>query len=263
MGKKKDINEKEIIRLYTEDNFSASRIGRIFNVDTATIINRLKSNNIKVKKTFRKYLIRNDYFEVIDSEDKAYWLGFLMADGYNSGSFIRVDIQDDGHLEKLRDKIYINCDMPIKKKKNIINGKDIFYLAIQDKKIISDVEYLGLVNRKSMIASYPNIDSEYDRFFIKGIFDGDGCLCYSMDGNYRRYTFSIVGSYNLMKSLESILSKLNVNIKFRKMKSIYSIYLRGNRQIIKILDWLYNGTTIHLDRKYEKYKDMLNYYKNK
>jgi hypothetical protein len=47
------------------------------------------------------------------------------------------------------------------------------------------------------------------------------------------------------------------------MKSIYSVYLRGNRQIIKILDWLYNGTTTHLDRKYEKYQDMLNYYKNK
>lgn len=263
MGKRKEIDEKEIIRLYTEENFSASKIGRLFNVDVATITNRLKSNNIEVKKTFRKYLIRNDYFEVIDSEDKAYWLGFLIADGYNSGNLIRVDIQDEGHLEKLRDRIYINCDMPVRKKKNIANGKDIFYLTIQDKKILSDVECLGLVKRKSMIVSYPNIDSKFDRFFIKGIFDGDGCLTYSMDGNYRRYTFSIVGSYDLMKTLQSILSKNDVNIKFRKMKSIYSVYIRGNRQIIKILDWLYNETTTHLDRKYEKYQDMLNYYKNK
>jgi DNA-binding transcriptional regulator WhiA len=263
MGKKKEIDEKEIIRLYTEENFSASKIGRLFNVDVATITNRLKVNNIEVKKTHRKYLINKDYFEVIDSEDKAYWLGFLMADGYNSGYLIRVDIQDEGHLEKLRDRIYINCDMPIRKKKNITNGKDIFYLTIQDKKLLSDVECLGLVKRKSMIVSYPNIDSEYDRFFIKGVFDGDGCLTYSMDKNYRRYTFSIVGSYDLMKTLQLILSKNNVNIKFRKMKSIYSVYLRGNRQIIKILDWLYNGTTTHLDRKYEKYQDMLNYYKNK
>ena len=55
-------------------------------------------------------------------------------------------------------------------------------------------------------------------------------------------------------------TKLKINT---KMKSIYSIYLRGNRQIIKILDWLCKETTIHLDRKYEKYQDMLNYYKNK
>jgi DNA-binding transcriptional regulator WhiA len=109
-----------------------------------------------------------------------------------------------------------------------------------------------------MIVSYPSIDSEYDRFFIKGVFDGDGCLTYSMDKNYRRYTFSIVGSYDLMKTLQLILSKNNVNIKFRKMKSIYSVYLRGNRQIIRILDWLYNETITHLDRKYEKYQDMLN-----
>ncbi len=263
MGKKKQIDEKEIIRLYTEENFSASKIGRLFNVDVATITNRLEVNNIEVKKTHRKYLINKDYFEVIDSEDKAYWLGFLMADGYNSGKFIRVDIQDEGHLEKLRDKIYVNCDMPVRKKKNIINGKDIFYLTIQDKKLLSDVDCLGLVKRKSKIVTYPNIDSEFDRFFIKGIFDGDGCLTYSMDKNYRRYTFSIVGSYDLMKTLQLILSKNNVNIKLRKMKSIYSVYLRGNRQIIKVLDWLYDETTTHLDRKYEKYQDMLNYYKNK
>ena len=83
MGKRKEIDVEEVIRLYTEDNLSASKISKLFNVDVATITNRLKVNNIEVKKTHRKYLINKDYFEVIDTEDKAYWLGFLMADGYN------------------------------------------------------------------------------------------------------------------------------------------------------------------------------------
>ena len=135
MGKKKQINEKEIIRLYSEENFSASKIGKLFNVDVATITNRLRNNNIEIKRIFIIYLIRNDYFESINSQDKAYWLGFLIADGYNSGNLIRIDIQDKGHLEKLRDRIYINCDMPIRKRKNTLNGKDIFYLTIQDKKL--------------------------------------------------------------------------------------------------------------------------------
>lgn len=263
MGKRKEIDEKEIIRLYTEDNFSASKIGRLFNVDVATITNRLKSNNIEVKKIFRKYLIRNDYFEVIDSEDKAYWLGFLMADGYNSGKFIRVDIKDSGHLEKLRDKIYVNCDMPVRKKKNSTNTADIFYLTIQDPKLLSDVENLGICRKKSMITKYPLIVSEYDRFFIKGVFDGDGSLSYSMDGNYRRYTINIVGSYDLITSIKDKISSIGVNVGFRKTKSIYELNVRGNRQIIKFLEWIYKDTETHLDRKYEKYQDMLNYYKNK
>ena len=54
----------------------------------------------------RKYPIDKEYFSKIDDEHKAYWIGFLMADGYNSGKYIRIDIQDKGHLEKLRDKIY-------------------------------------------------------------------------------------------------------------------------------------------------------------
>lgn len=261
MGLKKKLDEKEIIRLYTKENFSANKIAKLFNVDVKTITNRLRENKIEVKSKYRKYLINESYFEKINTEQKAYWLGFLMADGYNSGKFIRLDIQDEGHLEKFRNEIYINNDMPVRKKKNIINNKDIFYLTIQDSRILNDVEKLGVLNKKSMITKYPHIKSEYDRYFIKGVFDGDGCLTYSMDGNYRRYTFSIVGSYDLMKSLQLIISKNDVNIKFRKMKSIYSIYLRGNRQIIRILDWLYNGTNVHLDRKYEKYQDMLNYYK--
>lgn len=261
MGKRKEIDEKEIIRLYTKDNFSASKIGRLFNVDVATITNRLKSNNIEVKKIFRKYLIRNDYFEVIDSEDKAYWLGFLMADGYNSGKFIRLDIKDGGHLEKLRDRIYVNCDMPVREKYN--NNTKIYYLTIQDPKLLSDVENLGIYRKKSMITKYPLIVFEYDRFFIKGVFDGDGCLTYSMDKNYRRYTFSIVGSFDLITSIRDKISSIGINVGFRKTKSIYELNVRGNRQIIKILDWLYNETATHLDRKYEKYQDMLNYYKNK
>ena len=119
------------------------------------------------------------------------------------------------------------------------------------------------VEKKSMITKYPLIVSEYDRFFIKGVFDGDGSLSYSRDGNYRRYTFNIVGSYDLITSIKDKISSIGVNVGFRKTKSIYELNVRGNRQIIKVLEWIYKDTETHLDRKYEKYQDMLNYYKNK
>lgn len=261
MGLTKKLDEKEIIRLYTKENFSANKIGKLFNVDVKTITSRLRNNDIEIKKKYRKYLINENYFEKIDTEKKAYWLGFLMADGYNSGKFIRVDIKDEGHLEKFRNEIYINNDMPIREKYN--NKTKIYYLTVQDPKILNDVEKLGVLNKKSMITKYPHIKSEYDKYFIKGVFDGDGSLSYSMDGNYRRYTFSIVGSYDLINSIRDKILSIGVNVGFRKTKTIFELSVRGNRQIIKFLDWLYEETNIHLNRKYERYQDMLNYYKNK
>jgi len=255
MGKKKELNIEEIIRLYTQENYSANRLSKTFNVDVNTITNRLRSSGIEIKK-HRKYLINSEYFESIDNEKKAYWLGFLMADGYNSGKFVRLDIQDSDHLEKLRDEIFINRDMPIRKKMSQTN-KVVYYLTIQSEKIVSDLNKLGIVRNKSFLTEYPKIPQQFDKEFIRGLFDGDGCLTYSMDGKYRRYTFSIVGSHKLMNSVKEKLSLLNVHIGFRKTRSIYEIHIRGNKQIIKILEYLYTDSFIFLERKYQKYDDFI------
>ena len=55
MGKKKELNIEEIIRLYTQENYSANRLSKTFNVDVNTITNRLRSSGIEIKK-HRKYL---------------------------------------------------------------------------------------------------------------------------------------------------------------------------------------------------------------
>lgn len=261
MGKYIDLDENLIVSLY-EKNLSAREIGKMMNVDTATITNRLRKNNIKIVN-HRKYQIEEDFFEKIDTEIKAYWLGFIMADGYNSGEFIRIDIQDEGHLNKLRDCIFKNKDMPIRNRMSPTN-KNVYYLTLQSKKIVTDCEILGIVKRKSMITKYPNINKNQDRNFIRGLFDGDGCLTYSMDRNYRRYTFTIVGNVDLILSVkQKIEENLDIKISERKNKTIYELYIRGNQKIIKVLEWLYLNSNINLDRKYNKYNDMLYWYKQK
>jgi len=250
----KKLDENKIRYMHAK-NFSALKISTEMNVDVGTIYNRLKKMGIYTKR-HRKYILNEQYFEKIDSENKAYWLGFLMADGYNSGKFIRVDIQDIGHLEKLRDDIYPNKDMPVRTKISSTN-KCVYYLTIQDSKFVNDCEKLGLVNKKSHIAKYPNIDLSMDNHFIRGLFDGDGCLSYTMDGNYRRYTFSICGSRDIISEVRNKLLLIGVNIGFRITRSIYELHIRGNRQIIKVLDWLYDDSSIFLERKFRKYDDMI------
>ncbi len=252
----KELDEIKIVSLYT-NNISVSKIADELNVDRTTIYNRLKKLGIYSGKRHRKYLINENYFESIDKQNKAYWLGFLMADGYNSGKYIRVDIQDEGHLEKLRNEIFINNDMPVRTKINKINNKIIYYLTIQNKKIVNDCEKLGIVKRKSFITKYPNISEKYNKDFIRGLFDGDGCLTYSMRGNYRGYKFSIVGNEELILEVRNRLLKLNIYIGFRKNKSIYELSVKGNRQIIKLLNWLYLDSDTSMNRKEEKYQDMI------
>jgi intein-encoded DNA endonuclease-like protein len=255
---KKILDEKEIIRLYL-DNYSANQIAKKIGVDPCTIVKRLRDNGIEVRKSHNKYKVNENYFDIIDNENKAYWLGFLMADGYNSGKFIRVDIQDEGHLDKLRDEIYPNKDMPVRKKLSHTN-KNVFYLTIQNSKFVSDCERHGIVRTKSHITKYPNIEKDFDRHFIRGLFDGDGSLSYLYQTkNYRKYNFSIVGSNQLMKEVREKILSIGVNVGFGTCKSIYRIYITGNRQISRLLDWLYNDSIVYMDRKFEKYDDMINW----
>ena len=80
---------------------------------------------------------------------------------------------------------------------------------------------------------------------------------YHIQWNYRRYNFSIVGTKDLMESIKEKLKLLNINLKTRPHKSIYDIHLRGNRQINKLMDYLYNDSTIFLERKFQKYDDFI------
>jgi len=50
---------------------------------------------------------------------------------------------------------------------------------------------------------------------------------------------------------------IGICVGFRKTKSIYELHIRGNRQIIKVLEWLYDDSNIYLDRKFERYDDMI------
>lgn len=209
----------------------------------------------------KKYECNKLIFKEINTEDEAYWLGFLLADGHNhNNKKIRVDIKDKDHLEKLSLLIYPKGNKPIKIRD--LGFGPVYYFDCSVEEIVKNLSSFGVVPKKSKISTLPIIPKEMYRHFIRGLFDGDGCLTFSMDKNYRRYTFSIVGNYDLVMSVRDIIfADTNIQLGERKMKSIHSVYKRGNQQIIEIMNWIYKDSNIHLNRKFEKFKDMLNYYK--
>lgn len=218
----------------------------------------------KIKR--RKYTVDDNYFNVIDTEEKAYWLGFLYADGYIvSGSDkigISLGIADKGHLLKFKQAI--SSTYPIndyKVKSGYKPGALYSRILITSKQIKNDLINLGVVKNKTLILKFPTTIPNYlIRHFIRGYFDGDGSLTYGSKqicGN-SNYSIKFVGTKEM---IEGIKRYFNLSIKEEqrypdKNLNNYSLTIGGNIQVTKILDHLYENSKVFLDRKYKRYTEL-------
>jgi hypothetical protein len=213
-----------------------------------------------------KYSCNRNVFKEIKTEKEAYWLGFILADGHNhKNKRIRVDIKDKNHLEDLSMLIYPNNDKPVKTRD--LGFGTVYYFDCSILDVVENLASYGIVPNKSKIATLPEIPDDMYNHFIRGVYDGDGCLSFTYEKkskNYRRYCFSIVGSDELMKGIkDTVKNQIGIDLGYGNMKTIKRVYKKGNQQIMSILFWLYQNSSVYLQRKYEKYQDMLNYYKLK
>ncbi|MDL2302602.1 LAGLIDADG family homing endonuclease, partial [Lachnospiraceae bacterium OttesenSCG-928-D06] len=140
-----------------------------------------------------KYYYDEHYFQQIDSEHKAYWLGFLYADGHieplrkgNKIKAYRIEIGlsavDKSHLELFLHDIDSNA--PLTYKKTIIRDKtyESCRVRINNTNMCRDLISLGCVPQKSLTLTFPSeelLPGNYVRHFIRGYFDGDGCISYT------------------------------------------------------------------------------------
>lgn len=248
--------DDEIIKYYNQ-GLSTKKIANILNIGNKKVVNALKSNNIEMRtySEYRTHKINESIFEIIDNEEKAYWLGFLYADGYinNIGWSNHIQLalsnKDIEHLEKF--KLFLNCDYEIKHKEST----NSCHLNMTSKKIVSDLINLGCVQAKSLILQFPTTEQVPEHLmhhFMRGYFDGDGCVSLGR-GQLR---FEVVGNSDFLDRYESIildiLNKENPN-KRRPAGNAEVIRYAGNKQVQKIYNFLYKDATIYLDRKFNKF----------
>jgi len=204
------------------------------------------------------------------SEEMAYILGFIAADGCIQERVIRekyvsyllsinLSRKDKLHLEKIR-----NILAPDKKIYDYLeynkNGKiyEHSVLSIGSNYMCKQLMKLGIGPRKSLTLNFPKVSEEYLSHFIRGYFDGDGCISKRKDG---AWTLDFVGTYDFLKTLSEIIDK-KFEFKTRTISKksnceMYSIRYT-TQQVINILTWLYDNETICLERKYNKYSELLN-----
>lgn len=220
-----------------------------------------------MRKHKNKYNLNEKVFESIDSQEKAYLLGFLYADGSNTGRYsvsLAVQKRDIEILHRMKE--IIDCDYPIKIQRISLinkNWSDMAKLSICSKKICEDLINLGCVRNKTHFIRFPSfLDESLIRHFIRGYFDGDGSIYIS---KHNVFGFSIRSNPEFCKDLSEILIK-NIDIYpyLRNVSGVTgningNLEVTGRLQIIKIMTWLYEGSSIHLSRKYKKYLDFINY----
>lgn len=250
-------NDEQIISLYRE-GLGIYKISKIVKIPHTQIYKILQKNHVILRgKGGKKYFCNETFFEKIDSEEKAYWLGFLYADGYNkTPQFIRIALseKDKDILEKFKlslcathpiiHTLYTNTNLN-KKHKSI-------YIKITSKKISLDLDAKGCTNNKSLTLKFPAfniVPNHLIKHFVRGYFDGDGGISFGKNGDY---TVTICcGNYEFGLELQKIIFK-NTGIKYHLSKhmTIFRLTLHRKKENLEFLRWLYNDAKIFLNRKY-------------
>jgi transposase len=249
--------EKEIIEFYLEGN-SHYKISEKFGTSRKTSLEILKKFDIKRRRfeeIHRIYSLKEDYFENIDTEDKAYFLGLLIADGYNNNRQFTLSLQEkDIHiLETFRDYLgYNNPIRTINKKKGCPNCSILKSLVVSSKKICTDLSKWGCVKAKSHFTYFPDIPEELWNHFIRGVFDGDGWI------HKKIITMTIIGNKDLIVRIQEILVdkcqivKNKLYIAHRCKENILEMRYSGSN-LLSIRNYLYKDATVYLQRKYNRF----------
>jgi len=200
----------------------------------------------------RKYNFNEHYFDVIDCQEKAYWLGFFAADGYNHASKgcieFRLHKQDKEILEKFKSCIEANNPIGLYK-------QTYCNLSLYSKHLCDKLSEYGLSQAKTYTLQIPELDDVLMRHFIRGYFDGDGCL--QLQDKIYHCRFDLTSASKVfLEQVRPIITKQAFTNGYLGKETKYNVYHLNytGHQVKKILDWLYLDSNFYLKRKYDKYQ---------
>lgn len=206
----------------------------------------------------RKYSLNESIFEQIDTEEKAYWLGFLLTDGCiieHPKPSIHIDLKtsDSELLHKFQE--FLGSNYPIYNSQNKCNGKTIWSkrLKINSKQLVKDLIEKGVIPRKSLSTVF--IETGFDRDFIRGIFDGDGSISQSRDSR----CFVIYGTRELVQCIQDrLFNKLSLKKnKIWNSGNIFGVRWRSISDLEIIYEYLYQNASTYLSRKESAFREVI------
>lgn len=270
--KKLNINEQQIIELFNK-GLSAQKIADQLGFKRSTIT--LRMNKLKLHRSnsfYRKKKYCNEsFFEKIDTEEKAYWLGFLFADGNvqqrGNSRLIKIAVCDKEICDKFLKSINADFKTQTFLEKDYYHPgykHEVYHVEIYSEKMFNDLNILGCIPKKSLVLKFPDKSifksEELIRHFIRGYFDGDGWITTGVRNSGKKYiSIGFCGTLEFLSKLnEYIPIKGNVYKEKRRITNTYRLLKSGSNNALKFYKYFYENSSIFLKRKYLKFVEYFN-----
>lgn len=258
-----EINMYEIAKQMILEGKSLRSASLLTGIDRKKLSQLLKDDGIHIQprgitKGKSKYNHNTEAFKVIDTEEKAYWLGFLYADGsvYKSRGTLELSLgaKDVHHLERFKD--FISPELTLKER-TIANRHKAYRLQVTSMSIVEDLIAKGCPPAKSLKLKFPTdemVPFELIHHFMRGYFDGDGSIYRQFDprGDWKpQVNVEVIGTKEFLDIYASILGAqgLPTNNKYKSNGKAFGYRFGGNLLYQKFVQFLYKDATIYLERK--------------
>lgn len=233
----------------------------------------VRRNGISKGRYVKPIVLNENYFETIDNEMKAYWLGMLLADGSvikrSDNSFvIKLELKNEDRYILERFVKDIDTDLKVKDYKYEYKNRSSKHNAIiqvHSIKMAQDLSKYGVVPQKTYKQSkLPNIPKEYMNHFIRGYFDGDGSisLIKPKDQHIHRAKIMFCADETLANEIKELLFNevgiISVIINMKKYgHNIYNVRFGKNEYVYKFYDYIYNNAIFYMKRKRENFEKFI------
>lgn len=215
-----------------------------------------------------KYKVNEDFFKSW-TQEMAYTLGYIYADGslensaYIRGKYLRVSSVERENIEKIRS--WLCSDHTIRAcKPTSKNGRTGYLLRIGSHKIYNDLEKLGLYPNKSLTITFPSVPKKFLCHFVRGYFDGDGCVRLSRCRGVLQKLSTVFTSgskdflYELAREIHASVNTNQLNV-YKSKRSYMLSYSTSDS--VKVFTFMYEKAKkpVFLERKahiYQQYFDL-------
>lgn len=271
MRKLSDEQLAQIKPLY-ESGVSYGKIAVMFNVNPEAIRWRMKDMGIErrgfdTRQEHRAFPINRHFFEIIDSEVKAYWLGFFAADGYiaENDTMVGMQIQERDRAHLMAFRAAIESEHVVLEGRTSTNP--FVRLQFRCREMIADLERFWITPRKSFTVRWPCLEHHLLRHYLRGYFDGDGTASAVHYPGRRGFhmRFMVIGTEVFLQECQAyLMQECDLKeTKFYHPKKCpdmpYMSYV-GAPQCMRIAHLMYDDATVYLPRKHDIFAPYMNIY---
>lgn len=206
---------------------------------------------------WKKYIGMNHrFFENIQSEAAAYFLGMLSADGSieRDGNRVSWTILEGDVAVMARFLEEVGLPVDLFKEFSIPGSQPMRRLEIFSRQMRNDLIQKGLVPNKSNedFGPYREIAPELRHHYFRGLFDGDGW--FSLSGKLPE--IGLCNTKSICEYVKSVLDEEGItgsNAVTRnntaKENQLHRVRIGSRQKILAVIDYLYRDATIFIDRK--------------